>query len=246
MQYLFRSACSIYSDLSMQYLFRSACSIYSDLSMQYLFRSACSIYSDLSMQYLFRSACSIYSDRQGEWSVGGPAAMLSVIQTPFSKLGTRGGKYGVKDSTGVPRTIILFSDKLMEIDEKVAPSFAVKSVADALQAADQSGYPVMLRSAYALGGLGSGLCATKDKLLETAKKGCSGSIISVGGQIPNNLAVPLFQNGVNILGTSALQIDRAEERSVFSSILDELTETQCYWRPEAAVKLHKSNQLNWL
>ncbi|MGH0124432.1 UNVERIFIED_CONTAM: hypothetical protein FKN15_055341 [Acipenser sinensis] len=96
--------------------------------------------------------------------------MLSIIQTPFSKLGTRGGKYGVKDSTGVPRTIILFSDKLMEIDEKVAPSFAVKSVADALQAADQSGYPVMLRSAYALGGLGLGLCATKDKLLETAKK----------------------------------------------------------------------------
>lgn len=41
---------------------------------------------------------------------------------------------------------------------------------DALKAAEQIGYPVMLRSAYALGGLGSGLCANKDELEETAHK----------------------------------------------------------------------------
>lgn len=41
---------------------------------------------------------------------------------------------------------------------------------DALKAAEQIGYPVMLRSAYALGGLGSGLCANKEKLEETAHK----------------------------------------------------------------------------
>ncbi|KAF6719479.1 Carbamoyl-phosphate synthase [ammonia], mitochondrial [Oryzias melastigma] len=64
----------------------------------------------------------------------------------------------------------LFADKLMEINEKIAPSIAVESVSDALKAAEQIGYPVMLRSAYALGGLGSGLCANKEKLEETAHK----------------------------------------------------------------------------
>lgn len=52
----------------------------------------------------------------------------------------------------------------------------------------------------------------------------------MGGQIPNNLAVPLHQSGVKILGTSPLQIDRAEERSVFSSILDDLGVAQAPWR----------------
>lgn len=61
-------------------------------------------------------------------------------------------------------------------------------------------------------------------------QGCSGSIVSVGGQIPNNLAVPLHLSGVKILGTSPLQIDRAEERSVFSSILDDLGVAQAPWR----------------
>lgn len=46
----------------------------------------------------------------------------------------------------------------------------VWKVADALKAADEIGYPVMLRSAYALGGLGSGLCANKEKLEDTAHK----------------------------------------------------------------------------
>ena len=39
-----------------------------------------------------------------------------------------------------------------------------------MKAAEKIGYPVMLRSAYALGGLGSGLCANKEKLEETAHK----------------------------------------------------------------------------
>ncbi|XP_051259878.1 carbamoyl-phosphate synthase [ammonia], mitochondrial [Dicentrarchus labrax] len=85
-------------------------------------------------------------------------------------------KYGVK-VLGTPVESImatedrqLFADKLMEINEKIAPSFAVESVSDALKAAEKIGYPVMLRSAYALGGLGSGLCANKEKLEETAHK----------------------------------------------------------------------------
>ncbi|NWR61681.1 CPSM synthase, partial [Bucorvus abyssinicus] len=61
-------------------------------------------------------------------------------------------------------------------------------------------------------------------------EGCSGCIISVGGQIPNNLAVPLHHSGVKILGTNPLQIDRAEDRSVFSAILDELHVAQAPWK----------------
>ncbi|TRZ04154.1 hypothetical protein DNTS_023072, partial [Danionella cerebrum] len=85
-------------------------------------------------------------------------------------------KYGVQVLGTPVESIIatedrqLFSNKLMEINEKIAPSFAVKTVADALKAADKIGYPVMLRSAYALGGLGSGLCANREKLEETAHK----------------------------------------------------------------------------
>ncbi|XP_025785587.1 carbamoyl-phosphate synthase [ammonia], mitochondrial [Puma concolor] len=61
-------------------------------------------------------------------------------------------------------------------------------------------------------------------------KACAGCIISVGGQIPNNLAVPLYKNGVKIMGTSPLQIDRAEDRSIFSAVLDELKVAQAPWK----------------
>lgn len=56
-----------------------------------------------------------------------------------------------------------------------------------------------------------------------------GIVVSVGGQIANNLAMELKENGVNILGTSAENIDRAEDRSKFSSILDELGIAQPEW-----------------
>lgn len=71
---------------------------------------------------------------------------------------------------------------------------------------------------------------TLSSLLHWSLQGCSGCIVSVGGQIPNNLAMPLHLNGVKILGTNPLQIDRAEERSVFSTILDELGVAQAPWR----------------
>lgn len=67
-------------------------------------------------------------------------------------------------------------------------------------------------------------------VLCSSLQGCFGSIVSVGGQIPNNLAMPLHLNGVKILGTSPRQIDRAEERSVFSGILDDLEVAQAPWR----------------
>jgi len=56
-----------------------------------------------------------------------------------------------------------------------------------------------------------------------------GVIVSVGGQIPNNLAIPLSNNGIRLLGTSATDIDRAEDRRKFSSIVDKLGIDQPTW-----------------
>ena len=50
------------------------------------------------------------------------------------------------------------------------------------------------------------------KLSVLMRQVCKGAVISVGGQIPNNLALPLYLNDVNVLGTSPLMIDAAEER----------------------------------
>ncbi|NWR96300.1 CPSM synthase, partial [Motacilla alba] len=67
-------------------------------------------------------------------------------------------------------------------------------------------------------------------------EGCSGCIISVGGQIPNNLAVPLHQSGVKILGTDPLKIDQAEDRSTFSAVLDELHVAQAPWKAVSTLR----------
>ena len=56
-----------------------------------------------------------------------------------------------------------------------------------------------------------------------------GVVVSVGGQIPNGLAIPLANSGVNILGTSAKMIDNAEDRQKFSSALDEIGVQQPRW-----------------
>ncbi|SEA44204.1 carbamoyl-phosphate synthase large subunit [Segatella bryantii] len=57
----------------------------------------------------------------------------------------------------------------------------------------------------------------------------NGVIVSVGGQIPNNLAMKLYRQGVPILGTSPVSIDRAENRSKFSAMLDKLGVDQPEW-----------------
>ena len=57
-----------------------------------------------------------------------------------------------------------------------------------------------------------------------------GVIVSVGGQIPNNLAMKLYRQGVPVLGTSPVNIDRAENRDKFSAMLDKLNIDQPAWR----------------
>lgn len=57
-----------------------------------------------------------------------------------------------------------------------------------------------------------------------------GVILSVGGQIPNNLAIRLDEAKVNILGTTAKSIDNAEDRHKFSSMLDRIKVDQPRWK----------------
>jgi carbamoyl-phosphate synthase/aspartate carbamoyltransferase len=61
------------------------------------------------------------------------------------------------------------------------------------------------------------------------REGAGGIVVSVGGQIPNNLAGPLASYGAKILGTSARDIERAEDRHQFSDMLDEMGLKQPAW-----------------
>ncbi|MFH2001520.1 MAG: carbamoyl-phosphate synthase (glutamine-hydrolyzing) large subunit, partial [Planctomycetota bacterium] len=61
------------------------------------------------------------------------------------------------------------------------------------------------------------------------REGPEGVIISMGGQIPNTLAMRLFEAGVHIMGTHPQNIDRAEDRHKFSKLLDELGVDQPEW-----------------
>ena len=61
------------------------------------------------------------------------------------------------------------------------------------------------------------------------KEKADGVIVSMGGQTANNLVLALEKSGVKILGTPATQIDRAEDRHKFSSMLDKLQIRQPHW-----------------
>ncbi|MCX7702897.1 MAG: carbamoyl-phosphate synthase (glutamine-hydrolyzing) large subunit [Planctomycetota bacterium] len=63
-----------------------------------------------------------------------------------------------------------------------------------------------------------------------------GVVVSMGGQIPNSLALPLHKAGVRILGTGADSIDSAENRKKFSSLLDELKVEQPEWTEATDLK----------
>ena len=67
----------------------------------------------------------------------------------------------------------IFVDKLNEIDVKTIASTACENEAEALAAAEKLGYPVILRAAYALGGLGSGFCDNPEQLMKLAEKAFS-------------------------------------------------------------------------
>jgi carbamoyl-phosphate synthase (ammonia) len=106
-------------------------------------------------------------------SMGGQTALNCAVE--LYKAGIF-DKYNV-EVLGTPISVVidtedrqLFSDKLHEINEKIAESYTAETVEDAIEAAKKTGYPLMIRSAFALGGLGSGICVDEAHLRENAKK----------------------------------------------------------------------------
>lgn len=72
---------------------------------------------------------------------------------------------------------------------------------------------------------------TLERVLDICdKENPEGVIISMGGQVPNNLAMKLHHAGIKIIGTSPEQIDNAESRHKFSTILDSIGVDQPEWR----------------
>jgi carbamoyl-phosphate synthase large subunit len=67
----------------------------------------------------------------------------------------------------------LFVEKLNQIDVRTARSFAVTSLDEAIKKAHEIGFPVMIRIAFALGGLGSGLCRDEEEVRELGQKAFS-------------------------------------------------------------------------
>jgi len=67
----------------------------------------------------------------------------------------------------------LFNKALAEIDVKFPKSKAVTSLDEALKKSDELGYPVLIRIAYALGGLGSGVCRNREEVIQLASKALS-------------------------------------------------------------------------
>lgn len=176
----------------------------------------------------------------------------------------------------------LFKQALAEIDVHTPVSAAATTVKEALEAAKNIGYPIMMRSGpYCIGAsVEFDWCAVncaktlrkfneqaiiinsnpetvstdydesnrlyfEEITLERVRdildfENPKGVIVSVGGQIANNLAFPLHQAGYAILGTSAESIDLAENRKKFSSLLNDLNIDQPAW--EEVTTLEKAKQ----
>lgn len=111
-------------------------------------------------------------------SFGGQTALNCVIELQKSGILQ---KYGVEvlgttvDSLEMSENRDLFAAKMKEINVPIPASKAVSSVKEALAVAEEIGYPVITRSAFALGGLGSGLAEDK----ETLKNLASAALMSV-------------------------------------------------------------------
>ncbi|MEK7633745.1 MAG: carbamoyl-phosphate synthase (glutamine-hydrolyzing) large subunit, partial [Patescibacteria group bacterium] len=65
----------------------------------------------------------------------------------------------------------------------------------------------------------------------------SSVVVSVGGQTPNNIAKKIDQYGIKILGTAAIDIDRAEDRKKFSQLLDDLKIKQPVWNSFTEIEI---------
>mmetsp|Transcript_54412 Transcript_54412/g.80747 ORF Transcript_54412/g.80747 Transcript_54412/m.80747 type:complete len:957 (-) Transcript_54412:1907-4777(-) len=109
-------------------------------------------------------------------SMGGQTALNTAVEMYQAGIFQ---KYGV-EVLGTPIPVVidtedrqLFSDRLNEIDEKIAESYTTTEIEGAVEHAKKVGYPCMIRSAFALGGLGSGICENEEHLRDMAAKALS-------------------------------------------------------------------------
>jgi carbamoyl-phosphate synthase (ammonia) len=109
-------------------------------------------------------------------SMGGQTALNCAVEMYHDGIFD---KYGV-EVLGTPVSVVidtedrqLFSDRLNEINEKIAESYTTSTVNGAVEHAKKVGYPCMIRSAFALGGLGSGICENEEHLRDMARKALS-------------------------------------------------------------------------
>jgi hypothetical protein len=106
-------------------------------------------------------------------SYGGQTALNLGVQ--MKKLGLL-EKYNIKvlgtsvETLELSEDRDLFAKALEEINIPIAKSIAVETVEDALEAADKVGYPIIVRAAYALGGLGSGFANNREELEQLAAR----------------------------------------------------------------------------
>jgi len=115
-------------------------------------------------------------------SFGGQTALNTGVALYESKVLE---KYGVR-VLGTPVETIIdtedrgrFNARLMEIGQKLAMAEACDTVEQSMAAAEKIGYPVMLRCAFALGGLGSGICKTPAELRRMAEDAFGANIPQV-------------------------------------------------------------------
>ena len=109
-------------------------------------------------------------------SMGGQTALNCAVEMYHAGIFE---KYGI-EVLGTPVPVVidtedrqLFSDRLNEINEKIAQSYTAVTVDEAVEHAKKVDYPCMIRSAFALGGLGSGMCQDEAMLRDMAAKALS-------------------------------------------------------------------------
>ncbi|KAJ1551815.1 carbamoyl-phosphate synthase (glutamine-hydrolyzing) cpa2 [Nowakowskiella sp. JEL0078] len=68
------------------------------------------------------------------------------------------------------------------------------------------------------------------------KEAAAGVVVSVGGQLPQNIALPLWNKGVKVLGTTPVDLDKAEDRQKFSMALDSIGVDQPQWKKLSSVE----------
>lgn len=76
-----------------------------------------------------------------------------------------------------------------------------------------------------------------ERVMDIAEKErAKGVVVSVGGQLPQNIALKLYENNMNVLGTSPKMIDAAEDRFQFSKMLDKIGVDQPAWKELTSVE----------